>query len=95
MKTKDVNTLNIKGISFIGNSIMFLQLSNDRTILVPLDKFPQIEKLNPKQREDFEIIDGRFLSFLSIDEIYELHELLGVSTHPLYQNPETHINVAV
>lgn len=85
----------ITGISFIGNSIMCLQLSNDRTVLIPVDKFPEIEKLNHKQREDFEIIDGRYLSFLSIDDIFELHELLGVSTHPLYQSPESGIQVVV
>lgn len=31
-----------------------------------------------KNREDFEVIDGENLSFLAIDEVYSLQELIGV-----------------
>ena len=37
---------------------MFVHLNNDRTFIVPLDKFPAIQALSPQQKEDFEIIDG-------------------------------------
>ncbi|MEJ7778084.1 MAG: DUF2442 domain-containing protein [Daejeonella sp.] len=68
----------IKNIQFVGNSAMLLALSNDRTFIVPLDKFQEIANLSQKDREDFEVIDGENLSFLAIDEIYSLHELIGV-----------------
>jgi len=71
-------TLEIQNIEFLDNQTMMVKLSNDRTFLIPLDKFPAIKNLNTKERLDFEIIDGANLSFLSIDEIYSLDELIGL-----------------
>lgn len=68
----------IKSIQFVGNSAMLLSLSNDRTFIVPLDKFEAIAHLSTEDRYDFEVIDGENLSFLAIDEVYSLQELIGV-----------------
>jgi hypothetical protein len=68
----------ITSIQFIGNSAMMLFLSNDRSFIVPLDKFEKIAALSIEEREDFEIIDGENLSFVSIDDIYSIHELTGL-----------------
>lgn len=68
----------IKNIQFVGIGAMLLALSNDRTLIVPLDKFHEIANLSVEDREDFEIINGEYLSFLAIDEIYSLQELIGV-----------------
>lgn len=68
----------IRSIDFINSSIMFVHLANDRTFIVPLDKFPTIQKLSQEQRNDFEIIDGNNLSFLAIDDVYSLNDLLGI-----------------
>jgi hypothetical protein len=68
----------IKSIEFLNSSIMFVHLDNDRTFLVPLEKFPDIKSLTDSQRMDFEIIDDNHLSFVSIDEVYSLEELLGL-----------------
>lgn len=57
---------------------MLLQLSNDRTFIIPLDKFKAIADLSPNERQDFEVIDGENLSFMALDEIYSLHELIGI-----------------
>jgi hypothetical protein len=70
--------IEITDVKFVGNSAMLLSLSNDRTCIVPLEKFRQIESLTPAQKEDFEIIDGEYLSFLALDEIYSIHELIGI-----------------
>ncbi len=56
---------------------MALDLSNKRSIQIPLNEFPVIAALNAQEREDFEIADGEYLSFLAIDEIYSLQELIG------------------
>jgi hypothetical protein len=72
------NTVEIKDIQFVGNSAMMLFLSNDRTFIVPLDKFEAIAQLSPSQKADYEVIDGDNLSFLAIDEIYNIHELIGL-----------------
>ncbi len=70
--------IEITDVRFVGNSAMLLSLSNDRTCIVPLEKFKQIESLTPLQKEDFEIIDGENLSFLALDEVYSIHELIGI-----------------
>jgi Protein of unknown function (DUF2442) len=76
--TTTVTEIEITDVKFVGNSAMLLSLSNDRTCIVPLEKFKQIESLTPSQKEDFEIIDGENLSFLALDEIYSIHELIGI-----------------
>lgn len=69
----------IKNIEFLNGSILFVRLTNDRTFLVPLEQFPAIKRLSAEERKDFEIIDGTHLSFLAIDEIFSLKELMGLS----------------
>jgi hypothetical protein len=76
--TTTVTEIEITDVKFVGNSAMLLSLSNDRTCIVPLEKFKQIESLTPSQKEDFEIIDGENLSFLALDEIFSIHELIGI-----------------
>jgi hypothetical protein len=68
----------IKNIEFINSSILFLHLLNDRVFIVPLDKFPAIKNLSPEEKQAFEIIDDTYLSFLSIDEIFSIEELIGI-----------------
>ena len=69
----------IKAVEFINSSIMFVHLDNDRTFIVPLEKFPAIQQLSTDEKKAFEIIDDQNLSFLSIDEIYSIEELIGLS----------------
>ena len=68
----------IKDVQFIGNSAMILFLSNETSFIVPLDKFSSISKLTSDEKKDFEVIDGNNLSFLALDEIYDLHDLTGI-----------------
>ena len=67
----------LSSVEFLNSTILFVHLDNDRTFLVPLDKFPVIKSLTPEQRKDFEIIDNCYLSFVAIDEVYSVNELLG------------------
>lgn len=68
----------IRNIEFLNGSIMFVHLTNERTFLVPLEKFPAIRQLSIEERNDFEIIDGTNLSFIAIDDVYSLSELIGI-----------------
>lgn len=70
-------TLSITNISFKNDNTMILDLSNKRSIQIPLDEFPDIAALNTMEREDFQIIDDEYLSFINIDEIYSLKDLIG------------------
>lgn len=58
--------------------LMIIHLDNDRTCIVPLDHFASIKSLSKEAREDFEIIDDTYLSFLEIDHLFSVNELLGV-----------------
>ena len=57
---------------------MLLSLTNDRTLIVPLDNFKEIAALSPAEKRDFEVIDGENLSFLALDETYNIHDLIGL-----------------
>ena len=71
----------IQNIEFINSTILFVHLTNDRVFIVPLDKFPVIKDLSSEQKKEFEIIDDKYLSFLAIDEIYSIEELIGLSNY--------------
>ena len=47
----------LRQIKFTTDNSLSAYLSNGRTVLVPLDKFPVIAQLTNEQRKDFEIID--------------------------------------
>ncbi len=70
-------TLSITNVSFKDKNTIVLDLSNKRSIQIPLDDFSDIAALSNQEREDFEIIDDEYLSFLAIDEIYSLKDLIG------------------
>ena len=70
-------TLNITNVGFSDENTLVLDLSNKRSIQIPLGEFPDIAALNTQEREDFEIIDGEYLSFLEMDEVYSLKYLIG------------------
>jgi Protein of unknown function (DUF2442) len=62
----------------MSNSILFVHLDNDRTFMVPLEKFPVLKNLSDEQKLEFEIIDDKYLSFLSIDEVFSIEDLIGI-----------------
>jgi hypothetical protein len=78
MITTALHSPSIRNIEFLNNSILFIHLDNDRTFLVPLDNFPAIKFLTQEQKKEYEIIDEYNLSFLAIDEIYSVNELIGI-----------------
>jgi hypothetical protein len=69
----------IKSIEFINDTILFVHLTNERVFIVPLDKFPAIKNLSSEEKKSFEIIDDKYLSFLAIDDIFSIEELIGLS----------------
>ncbi len=42
---------------------MEIDLDNGRSFVVPLEKFPEVKELTKPERNDFEVIDGSYLSF--------------------------------
>lgn len=76
--TNAIASPGIKNIEFINSSILFVHLSNERTFILPLEKFPSIKNLSEEEKKSFEIIDNRYLSFLAIDEVFGIEELIGL-----------------
>lgn len=74
----ETRQLEITDVQFVGNSVMLLSLSNYRTFMIPLDQFQEIAALSSERKKDFEVINGDNLSFLSLDEVYNLNELIGL-----------------
>ena len=72
-----INKPTIHSISFLKNELL-IALDNDRLFIVPLEKFPAIQQLSLEERNDYEIIDNSHLSFLTIDDVYSIEELIGL-----------------
>ncbi len=67
----------INSISFLKNDLL-VALNNDRLFIVPLEKFPTIQQLSLEERNDYEIIDNSHLSFLAIDDVFSIEDLIGL-----------------
>jgi hypothetical protein len=67
----------IENVSFYDFGFFNIQLSNRRSISIPLDEFPKISMLTSEEKEAYEIIDGEYVSFLTLDKIYSFKELTG------------------
>lgn len=78
MSTSVANLPAIRSVEFLNSSIMFVHLANDRTFLVPLDAFPSIRGLTAEEKCDYEVIDDTYLSFLALDDVFSVSELLGL-----------------
>ncbi|MCW3106529.1 MAG: hypothetical protein JWQ09_1035 [Segetibacter sp.] len=51
-----MNTLiypGIKSVELINSSVMFVHVDNDRTFIVPLQKFPAIQHLSSEDKKSF------------------------------------------
>jgi hypothetical protein len=65
-------------VQFKGDLLMEIDLDNGRSFVVPLEKFPEVKELTKPERNDFEVIDGSYLSFLSVDKVLSIKELIGI-----------------
>ena len=52
----------IKDLQFVGSSAMLLSLTNDRTLIIPLDKFKEIAALSVAEKSNFQVIDAENLT---------------------------------
>jgi hypothetical protein len=66
----------IKDIAFPQRGKMQVNLTDGRSIIVPLSAFPSIKKLSKPQREHWFIIGGG-ISFDKSDEVIHVEQILG------------------
>ena len=75
-KFKDTN-LGIKKLDFnVKRGAMAAYLTDGREIIVPVSMFPDIKRLNRKQREEWMIMDDQYFSFESLSRIYSVKDLM-------------------
>ena len=67
--------MKIERISFPDADTLVVSLSDGCRATVPLKGFPSIAALTKEERQDFEIIDDTYLSFVSIDELFDVGDL--------------------
>lgn len=75
-KMKDVN-LGIKKLAFgEKRGMMAVYLSDGREVLVPVSDFPDIKRLNSRQREDWMVLDDQYFTFDAMSKIYSVKDVL-------------------
>ena len=73
---KDVN-LGIKKLAFgEKRGMMAVYLSDGREVLVPVSDFPDIKRLNSRQREDWMVLDDQYFTFDAMSKIYSVKDVL-------------------
>ncbi len=58
---------------------MAASLTDGRVIIVPLSFFPDIRKLDMKQRNEWMILDDQFFTFERLSKIYSVTDLMKMS----------------
>lgn len=67
----------MNNIEFEGD-ILKVFLNGDKTLSIPLLKFPGIKKLSTVQRSKYHVAGGISLDFEESDEVYHINEFLGI-----------------
>ncbi len=65
----------IINVSFLETE-MVLVFTNKSSLHIPLENLPEVNALTLEQKNDFEVIDGEYVSFLDIDTVYHVSDLL-------------------
>ncbi len=55
---------------------MAVYLTDGRTLIIPLNLFPDIKQLSVKQRQNWMILDDQFFTFGSLSKIFSLNDLM-------------------
>ncbi|TAL61268.1 MAG: DUF2442 domain-containing protein [Bacteroidetes bacterium] len=66
----------IKSVRFRGSKII-LDLADGRMLMLPLSKFPEIERLSASQKKKYKLLAGTGLMFDDLDTVYHVSDFLG------------------
>ena len=66
----------IKAVSFPEGKIA-LELKDGRTVTVPVNKFPEIEKLTASQKRNHKTLAGLGLMFDDFDMLFHISDFIG------------------
>lgn len=69
----------IKSLDFSIENKLAVHLEDGRTIIVPLEKYPSILELEPKERESYGVFDnGKSVDIYAADEMYHIRDFMGI-----------------
>ena len=66
----------IKAIRFPKGKIE-LHLADGRVLILPLSKFPEIERLSPSQKRKHKLLAGTGIMFDDLDTVFHVSDFLG------------------
>ena len=81
----------IQSVSFRGDKII-IHLADKRVLFLPMEQFPEIEKLTPSQRRKRKLLAGTGLMFDDLDAVFHVSDFLGTansSGFSLVAEPQT------
>ncbi|MEK6615758.1 MAG: DUF2442 domain-containing protein [Bacteroidota bacterium] len=71
----------IKSVRFHGQKII-IHLADGRLLLLPLNRFPEIERLTPAQKRKHKLLAGTGLMFDDLDTVFHVSDFLGKGSIP-------------
>jgi hypothetical protein len=66
----------IKKIQFTTGKIHVI-LEDEKEIILPMKRFPEIQNLSSAQRSQYQILDGIGIAFDDLDETFHISQFLG------------------
>ncbi len=72
-------TASMRKVSFEKRGYISVYLDDGRIVTAPLRMFPDIRKLSPAQREKWTILDGQYLAFFGVSEIYSIVDFMTLT----------------
>jgi len=76
----------IKSVHFLKGKIV-LYLKDGRTVIIPENRFPEIERLTPQQKRKHKTLAGMGLMFEAIDTVFHISDFLGNSSNDFPDTP--------
>ena len=70
----------IEKINFDIAGKISLKLEDGRVIIVPLEYFPEIQKLSVDKRKKYTIVDDRTVLFAHSNNVYHLEDFMGLES---------------
>ena len=75
-KYKDIS-IGIKKLDFgEKRGMMAVYLTDGRVVMVPVGMFPDIKRLNRRQREEWMVVDDQYFTFEHDSRIYSIKDVL-------------------
>jgi hypothetical protein len=73
-------SMSIEKILFNVRGKIEIRLEDGRIFITPIKYFPELKKLNIREREKYTIVDDRTILFSCSDNVYHLEDFIGLES---------------